>query len=412
VVKALLEAYPANAMAQNTSGESPLHMSSYSASDDVQAALLAAAPESAALADAYGDTPLHFAARAGATFGLLQSMVHAAPHALQKANRRGVTPFWALPRSFLEAASLHEILRDDQEEQEEQEDNEESYEYRHDWDAMVLFLRYSYFGKERAAAMMAQEEEAASAAATKHEDVAWLVHAAASTPACPRQVLAFLCRMFPAQALQLDHQGHTPLQLAVRAPVLIEPTDWDEWEDGFGEQRDLPTGELQIESQVLSQSQVANPSADVDFLQQLQSTKSAESELESSAQENRAVVQILLEWSPKSVLVRDAQGRLPLTSALAAGQCFETVRTLIAAYPAALSESDPVTRLGHMEVAALHSPDLSSVYALIRALPTGVKGATRRRQTVSSTEAKAKRSHVASSLDGAATSDTKRRLLA
>ena len=349
IVKAIVTTCPEVALYQNFSGETPLHLASYSASEEVQECLIEAAPQAAAYKDQYGDSPLHFAARAGATLPLLQKMVHAYPEAISAVNERGVTPFWVLPRSFVEAESLEEILEDDIEED----------DYRHDWDAMVLFLRYAYYGKERAAQMIAQGHGASN----NPEDYAWLVHAAAYTPACPREVLTFLCRMFPEQALKLDEQGYTPLQLAVRATVLAEPTNWNESEDGFREPVDPSEGKLQNDHHLVPEEEVAPASGDAEFIQQVVEPK------ETADEGEKSVLEILLEWSPKSVTLRDTQGRLPLTNALIAGQGWESIRQLMKACPITIEENDPVTGFSHAQLAAMYSNDVNSIFALVRALP-------------------------------------------
>ena len=346
IVRAMLMTRPEVALQQNYSGETPLHLASYSASEEVQECLLEAVPEAAAYRDRYGDSPLHFAARAGATLPLLRKMVHAFPGAISRVNERGVTPFWLLPRSFLEAQNLEEILGDEIEDE----------DLRHDWDAMVLFLRYAYYGAERAAQMIARGEGTGDV----REDYAWLVHAAASTPACPREVLSFLCRLFPEQATQLDEQGYTPLQLAVRSTVLAEPKHWNESEDGYLEEiQPSHDGKLEKDQDSASQGE-ANGDAN------------AVSENEETTEEKRAeksVLDIILEWNPKAVTVRDSQGRLPITNALVTGQRWEMIRALMDAYPISIEEIDPVTRFSHSQVAAMYSNDIDSIFALIRAMP-------------------------------------------
>ena len=68
-------------------------------------------------------------------------------------------------------------------------------------------------------------------------------------------------------------------------------------------------------------------------------------------------------------MVRDAQGRLPLTNALVAGQGWESIRQLMAACPITIEENDPVTGFPHAQLAAMYSNDMNSIFALVRALP-------------------------------------------
>eukprot|EP00977_Amphora_coffeiformis_P028064 scaffold34685_cov183-Amphora_coffeaeformis.AAC.44 len=354
IVKAMLTTCPEVALQQNFSGETPLHLASYSASEEVQECLLETVPEAASYRDQYGDSPLHFAARAGATLPLLQKMVNAFPDAISRVNKRGVTPFWLLSRSFLQADDLEEILDDDIEDD----------DFRHDWDAMVLFLRYTYFGKERAAQMIARGEGTSNV----RKDYSWLVHAAASTPACPRDVLSFLCRLFPEQALQHDEQGCTPLQLVVRSAVLDEPKHWNESEDGYREPVE-PSHNTKTQK---GQDEVAVPVAE-----SVEETESQEAKKDDEDQDaEKSALDILLEWNPKSINVRDLQGRLPLTNALVTGQGWEMARTLMDACPSSMEELDPVTGFSHSQVAAVYSSDINSIFALVRAMPEHISTTT------------------------------------
>jgi hypothetical protein len=347
IVQALCAARPQVAIEANFSGETPLHLASYCASEEVACFLVQAAPAAAAMGDQYGDVPLHFCARQGATFGLMQLMLEAAPQAISARNRRSVTPFFVLPRSYLETESLEEIC---QQQEEEEED------YADDWNLMVLFLRFAYFGSS----------ETAPRADTYTEKPCydWLVAAAASTPSCPRDVLKFLCRMFPEQATQFNSDGYTPLLLACQAPELEEPEKWDETEDGYREPIEAAEGELQNPSDRVAPEELAT-SGDVEFLQNI----SASSSSSQGNNDKESVVEILLEWSPRSAFLVDAQqGRLPLAHALATGKSGRVIRHLIAACPEAL---DARTTDGWymFQLAALNAPELDSVYTAVRTLP-------------------------------------------
>jgi len=202
IIRAMLNYAADAALQQNNNGETPLHLASYSASEEVQAMLVRERPQAAKIVDQYGDLPLHFAARAGATPRLMEQFLYAYPEGINQENLRGATPFWLLPRSYLEAEDLDEILE------------EENEDYRDDWDLLVLFLRYFAFGRE-----------ARNMPRSKIEDYeTWIVHAAASCPACPVDVLTFLCRMFPSQAVRYNSSGCTPLLLACQTPDIHEPS--------------------------------------------------------------------------------------------------------------------------------------------------------------------------------------------
>ena len=353
VVQAMVQTNPSIVLQRNFQGETPLHVASYGSSEAVQRYLVQAVPQAAALADQYGDAPLHFAARAGATFHLLRSLLEAAPTVLGHGNDRGVTPFWLLPRSFLETNELQDdVLVDD-------EDGgggeEHSYYYRDDWDNLVLFWQASYRatagggGNDWYYDWRTIRTDQGLPLPIRKDQFDWVVHAAAATPSCPRQVLRWLCRMFPEMALRRNDQGYTPLLLACQQKEHAEPTWWNPLEDGFRETIHVAEGALpnQHEAQ-LQRDEVALQSGDAAFLERLFSAHSPEPETDHDNDDQNepspisttntcvreSVVQLLLEWSPRSALLADARtGRLPLTHALVSGLDWQaSIAPLIAAY--------------------------------------------------------------------------------
>jgi hypothetical protein len=345
VVQAMLQVEPEAALQQNFSGETPLHLASYSASEEVQDMLVRAAPAAVAAADQYGDCPLHFAARSGATYPLMERMLQAAPQCVSMQNKRGVTPFWLLPRSYLEAESLEEIFEDDAE------------DYHDDWMLLALFLRYSYFG----AGQPALREENTGALSYN-----WMVHAAAATPSCPRETLKFLCHRFPEQALRYNEKGYTPLLLATQVPEMDEPKKWDENEDGFREHveaADVTLADGTAEA-LSTEATAVVQNVDIEYLEQALQEGATEEVNEES------IVSMLLEWSPRSVVYGDSEGRLPLAHALLAGKSWKVVRQLIQACPRALVSRDSASRGLYMfQLAAMKSPELDTVYTITRSLP-------------------------------------------
>lgn len=347
IIQAMVEADSATALVQNFSGETALHLASYSASEEVQTILVKAQPAAAALADQYGDLPLHFAARNGATIPLMEELLRASPESISVRNKRGVTPLWLLPRSYLEAEDMDEVLEEDADD-----------DYYDDWQLLVLFLRYSYFGA--AAANMN--------AAEIRDYESWIVHAAAATPSTPRLVLKFLCRMFPNASLR-KRSGLTPLLLACQAPEVDEPAEWDENEDGFREHVQVAEGDIHDGNSV-DESVMALKSGDQDFLktQILEKQDSVES-----------VIDILLEWSPASASAACDEGSLPLAHALRSGQAWKNVRALMAACPRAVEMRDAKTNLYMFQLAAESAPDLDSTWSLLRSWPELVCMTHRRR---------------------------------
>ena len=384
VVSAILDTRVEAASVQNFTGETPLHLASYSASETVQALLVQKAPETAALPDKYGDRPLHFAARAGATYPLMELFLQAAPDSVSMPNQRGVTPFWLLKRSFLEAECLDDILnaRDDassssdDDDDDSSEDEDSAQQYADDWNLMVLFLRYAYFRQDAPTSPRADTY-------CDKPNYDWLVAAAAKTPSCPRQVLRFLCRLFPEQALQYDKDGYTPLLLAAQAAVLPEPEPWDENEDGFREPVQVVEGAIQADEVAPEELQSGG---DQEFIHQVAaaaggshvSTTTDDDDDDEHAVEHVSVIEVLLEWSPRSAFLPDKSSqRLPLAHALVSGQSWNDIGHLIAACPRALESSDPVTRMHMFQLAALHAPQLDSVYSIVRSLPVLLRLATK-----------------------------------
>ena len=382
IVQAMVDAYPT--MAPNADGETPLHLAAYAASEEVQRCLLRAAPATAALADRYGDLPLHHAVRAGASGELLHAMVDAYPLAISTPNHRGVTPFWLLPRSFLEVEtdshhshhvySLSAVLHNSTAKEEEEEEEEEYYRH-HDWDALVLFLQYAYYGQERAAVM--REDTQYQHNKKSLADYAWMVHAAAATPACPRSVLAFLCSLFPAQlALQRNAQGLTPLQLAVRTCVVAEPQGRNDGCDDY----DCTSKCCGCHGSIAASTNLGRHRKFCPHAQ----CHSAQSDNE-VVPRPLSVVEILLSWNIRAAAVRDDDGRLPLTNALRShhhrhtqSYWLSSLRPLTAAYPAAVPETDPVTGWSHPALAARYAHDLTTVFCVLQALPDSLPQCRRR----------------------------------
>jgi len=349
IVREMLRFDSQAASAQDCNGETPLHIASYSASEEVQELLVRARPEAAAMVDQYGDTPLHLATRSGASLHIMEEFLFACPEAIHRPNVRKLTPFWLLPRTYIEAESLEEIIS-------EMDEESDTYNhYKDDWDLLILFLRYSYFG--RAAKNMTKQQI---------EDYeSWVFHAAAACPACPREVLKFLCRLFPSrQMVCFNDRGYSPLLLATLSEERVDPSDWDEIEDGFrGYVEAFVEGTLLTADKEVSASkellQLPPRPIYTDIIHQAAQNPSVR-------ESDESIIEILLQWNRRSAGYIDHQGRFPLAHALVSGKSFHSVQSLMAAYPRAVTCRDKPTGLYSFQLAAMHSSDLNTIYSVTR----------------------------------------------
>jgi hypothetical protein len=92
------------------------------------------------------------------------------------------------------------------------------------WELLVLFLLYLYFDVEEAG----KKQVAALSHAPTKLQFEWMVHAAASNPAYPRETSNF---SVGCSRTRYDENGYSPLLLAAKAIEMAEPTGWDEKEE-------------------------------------------------------------------------------------------------------------------------------------------------------------------------------------
>lgn len=350
VIEAMLDSKPEVGAIQNFSGETPLHLACSSASEEVQELLIHRAPEAVSMVDQYGDCPLHLAARWGATYPLMELLLTTAPHCVSIKNIRGVTPIWLLPRKYLEVESFDEIFEEDD-------------EYVDDWNRLCLFLKHSYLMRGAMVPELPDPDDDDSDAIPPRDAFAWIVHAAAATPSCPREVLRFLCRIFPEQALVRDSLGLTPLLHACMVAEMDEPENWNEDEDGFREHVAPSEGQLENEMDRVPEEERITEQGDGDFIHEM-------IQAEVGGEEDESAIGILLTWSPRSSLEAAPNGRLPLAAALASGQSWSSIRRLIVACPRGIECVDPVTRFPMFQLAAQSAQDLDTVYSLLRGSPS------------------------------------------
>mmetsp|Transcript_23729 Transcript_23729/g.34594 ORF Transcript_23729/g.34594 Transcript_23729/m.34594 type:complete len:369 (-) Transcript_23729:157-1263(-) len=316
----MLEACPQAASVQNQDGETPLHLASEGASEEVQMMLIDARKEAASMVDKYGDSPLHLACASGSGMKLLRKLVEADPSMILRPNRRGISPFFSLSKSYENAQCM--------------EDLEEGGAFAEDWAKVMLLLR---------------------AVCRIPKGGTFLVLHAATEVECPRAVVRAAARFFPSQASLRDENGRSPLAIAALTPIFEEPEMSDEEE--FGD-----------ENYNLSVETVGNDRGSKD-----------KSDVENK---KKSVIATVLEACPRSATMPDADGRYPLALALENGKGFDQgLREIIAAAPRLLDTRDTKTHMYPFMMAAVgtHGPSFNTVYELLRSFPELVQiGVSRR----------------------------------
>jgi len=320
LVKKMVELCPENVAHQNSDGETALHIACNCSSPGVQLELIKSSPQAVSLRDKYGETPLHYAARNGASFLVLQSMLEVAPKVVGWNNHKGNSPFELVSRSYVNAESLVEF---DEEEQ-----------FVQDFEISLMFLRSQ----------------------VPSPNLTQLVHAAAQTPCCPRPLLRTLMKFFPEQALQYDHEGKTPLLHVATTAVTDGPiSHWDQELDGYRNQ------EAEEKYVIINLDQ-----PDMDNYAGL------ENQLTKDPSDN--LLLMMLDWNPKAAQMADKNGRLPLTHALLHSKTWsDGVQYLVWGAPKALETRDPATLFCPFQLAACIGQDIDTIYNLIRSFPQSLK---------------------------------------
>eukprot|EP00559_Dactyliosolen_fragilissimus_P003144 CAMPEP_0184865938 /NCGR_PEP_ID=MMETSP0580-20130426/19854_1 /TAXON_ID=1118495 /ORGANISM="Dactyliosolen fragilissimus" /LENGTH=449 /DNA_ID=CAMNT_0027365341 /DNA_START=138 /DNA_END=1487 /DNA_ORIENTATION=- len=350
-VRALLDACPSAALAQNIDGETPLHLASDGASEEVQRLILRAAPDSVRKADKYGDTPLHLAASSYPNLERFREMLQIDPTLVTRNNQKGETPFFLLQRSYRDARC--------------REDISPGGEFADDWDSAILFLQAAHFGPSFSSMV--------SKGKKKRPKVS-VVHAAAGAM-CPRVLLATAIKFFPEQLSLQDENLRTPLHIAAAAPVFEEPvmdnedddeTDGDDYDGDHGDPNETnksgyilehPNGCHQVDQKI-------------DNLCHIQPFTSTLSPLSTQKPEKKSVLKEILEAYPKAASTCDSYGRLPFAVAIESGKCWEDINSLLKAEPCALTVQDKKTGLyPFMLAAANNNSDLNTSYNILLAFP-------------------------------------------
>ena len=364
IVRAILESAPKVARQTRIStGELPLHVASYTCSEEVQLLILESFPHAAKVQDNYGDCPLHYAMRHGASLHLLERLLDAAPEVISCKNKLGMTPFSEICCSFLEADSLEEILGIDGEAKDEldEEDEDARLEWRQDWDVLVLFLKQSYLSRTRGTFRRNPLVEESMAD--------WILHAAAATPSCPLPVLQFLCKLFPEQLRKRNEQGLTPLLLAAQVPReknLERQSSSSSLQSAVTLLASCPKPiKVEPESEV-------QPRDPLEIDSREDESDSATSE-RTMALQGKSSVSILLDSDSGAAKIPDPDGNSPLCVALSSGNksfCWaNTIGPLFRAHPLAIQAPEVGSGLPMFLIAAIYSPSLDVIYEITRMDP-------------------------------------------
>ena len=361
-IRVLIDACPQAVSAQNSDGETALHLALDGASEKVQMMLLEACPAAVSMVDKYGDSPLHLAAQSGVSTELLRKMLEASPKVTKVANKRGATPFFLMPRTYEYIPNRKDI--------------EEDGEYQDDWERVCMFLKATYFG---------------SLEVPKGRKF-YCLHAAASIK-CPRILLQTIARLFPEQAVQIDEDGLTPLAIAASTRTFEEPEleltdffDMPNYNDiavGFDaldpeqlNNQNIPINRLEVEPVFSLGNQYYGQGSELSPISEQQTFDIAPgSDSESfphlKSSQKLTVIQILINLNPRAALIADSKGRLPFVRAVESEKSWdEGLRALLWAAPQALSTRDLKTGMYPFMIAAMdHNASETTVYELVRLLP-------------------------------------------
>lgn len=346
VVAALLKAYPEASLMVGTSSMNPLHItcSSLHASVEVVRVLLEGGVDTqTSMRDIDGDTPLHAACRCGAPMETLRVLLEANPAVVHERDFEGLTPLLRLwVRCFV-------MLGDDVLEG-FQGPSDLTGELGETWQKTELLLRCAHLGS-----LSGPSSSPSSPDSTESQQQDRLpanytfrpVHAVAAVD-CPRPVVKMATILYPKQLVELDEMGLSPLLIASKAPVY--------------KVRDLSDEGFMLEDRVYGDS-------DTDSDHDMEDGDRADSGQPS-------VLDILVNASPGAACIESRlgpfRGRLPLHMAVATGKPWnEGIKSILAAYPEAVSRIDPVTGLyPFLHAAASERPDCSVILELLKKDPS------------------------------------------
>ena len=381
-LRTMIEVAPQSARHSRATGELPLHVACYTATEDIQSLILETYPEATAVQDVYGDSPLHYAVRHGASFRLLKRIVRACPRAVSFENMQRETPLSEMCHTYYQAETFQDIL-----------DDRQGFIVE-DFCTLMLFLRASYSSNTTFELPDTSQEwhrqqldqspprsEEGGRRCTEPLDATcgeWMVHAAVSTQACPLDSIRCLCRMFPEQAHNRDSRGMTPLLLACEVRTSRRETSDDGTSNGNQTSTEGEDQEATTSNNTESQSRTATTNredsggdGDGGRPNAAANTSTGNS---ASGRSEGSVISILLEWDKTAAEVPDLQGRYPLAHAIRSDKPAHAIKMLLGAHPDALEfranfddEGGPAYPMFFL--AALYSQDIDVVYQITRMDP-------------------------------------------
>jgi hypothetical protein len=343
VVAALLKAYPEASLMVGTSGMNPLHItcSSQHASVEVVRVLLQGGVDTqTSMRDIDGDTPLHAACRCGAPIETLKVLLDANPTVVHDRDHEELTPLLRLwVRCFV-------ILGDDVLDG-FRGASDLTGELRETWQKTELLLRCAHLGSLSGPSITTPN---GTENATYHLPPNYSfrpVHAVAAVD-CPRPVVKMATILYPKQLVEMDEMDMTPLLIASKAPIY--------------KVRDLSDEGFMLEDRVYGDSDT-DSDHDMDVGERADSSQPS-------------VLDILVNADPKAARIASRlgpnRGRLPLHIAVATGKPWnEGIKSLLAAFPEAISRVDPLTRLyPFLQAAVSERPECSVILELLRKDPS------------------------------------------
>ncbi|KAL3919919.1 MAG: hypothetical protein SGILL_003512 [Bacillariaceae sp.] len=337
VVAALLKSYPEASLMVGTSSMNPLHItcsSQHASVEVVQVLLEGGLATQTNMRDVDGDTPLHAACRCGAPIETIRVLLEANPSAVNERDHEGLTALLRLwVRCFVMLGdSVLDRIRGPA---------DLTGELRNTWSKTELLLRCAHLGS-----MSGRVENEQHGNIPSHYTFRPM-HAVAAVD-CPRPVIKMATVLYPKQLEERDEMGMTPLLIAASAPTF--------------KVRDLSDEGFMLEDRIYGDSDNESDD-DMDDGERVDSGQPSVLDILVSA--NLCAARI-----PSSM--GSNAGQLPLHVAVASGKPWnDGVKTILSAYPEAISRIDPKTGLyPFLQAASTDRPDCGIILELLKKDPT------------------------------------------